>query len=68
MLRAAINVIKSTTSCLIHSMVYRENEKLFLCLDELDAKVMNDNGYKEALILKHILNRSWIHYYRNNTL
>jgi hypothetical protein len=33
-------------------MVYGENEKLFLSLDELDVKVMNENGYKEALYFK----------------
>jgi hypothetical protein len=46
------NVIKLMMSCLIHGMVYRANERLFLCLDELDMKAMNGNEYKEALYFK----------------
>ncbi len=52
MLRTVINVIKLMVTCLIHDMVYEENEKLFLSLDELDVKAMKDSGYKEALYFK----------------
>jgi hypothetical protein len=51
-LGTTLNVIKLVITCLIHDMVYGENEKLFLSLDELDVKAMNDNGYKEALYFK----------------
>jgi len=52
MLGTVINVIKLMMSCLIHGMVYGQSERLFLCLDELDVKAMNGNGYKEAVYFK----------------
>ncbi len=51
-LGTTLNVIKLVITCLIHDTVYGENEKLFLSLDELDVKAMNDIGYKEALYFK----------------
>ncbi len=51
-LGTTINIIKLAMPCLIHGMVFGANERLFLCLDELDVKAMNGNGYKEALYFK----------------
>jgi hypothetical protein len=51
-LGTTLNVIKLIITCLIHDLTYGENEKLFLSLDELDVKAMNDSEYKEALYFK----------------
>ncbi len=51
-LGTTIGVTKLVMSCLIHGMVYGANERLFLCLDELDVKAMNGNEHKEVLYFK----------------
>jgi hypothetical protein len=51
-LGTTLNVIKLVVTCLIHDMVYEANERLFLCLDELNVKAMNNSGYKEVLYFK----------------
>jgi hypothetical protein len=49
-----ICLIKTITSCLIHGMVYEENEKLFLCLEEFDVSddCMNEKIFRELLYFK----------------
>jgi hypothetical protein len=51
MLGTVINVIRLVITCLF-GLVYGANERLFLRLDELDVKAMNDSGCKETLYFK----------------
>jgi len=51
-LESVINAVKLIISCLIHGLVYDENESLYLSFDELDISYKNLDENKEVLHFK----------------
>jgi hypothetical protein len=51
-LESVVNAVKLIISCLIHGLVYDENESLYLSFDELDISYKNLDENKEVLYFK----------------
>ncbi len=49
---SVLSAVKLIISCLIHGLVYDENESLYLSFDELDISYKNLDENKEVLYFK----------------
>ncbi len=52
MLQSVLNAVRLIINCLIHGLVYDENESLYFSFDELDISYKNLDENKEVLYFK----------------